>query len=894
MKRASRVGSLGRVLPIENVEPDGLIITRQGSYQRIIECQRLHNALTADHSGQQAITRGLTEICRLIPDHGSLSITAQTDPIPLDEALAPDQHNVQLAQQHDLAHGREQLAAVRGRLLAAQTQSVISAAGSDQPAVAARWWVTVPYQPRAENPKTQLRDTLAQARGKRTFEAHQAAALGSLQLTGQIEAALNVVGIDSYPLDGPQTLACLWERLHPAAQELPDLSELAAAPAITHATTAAEASTQRHLIIRTLCDGPSPAAIDASDSRRLVHSDGTLEEVLHLGTPPLQTSVWWLLHLLSCPLPATVTVHIRVGSRARAHTRHRRRWRRLAAAIDCKSRRSRLVMADEQEALAEAQAIDAELLAEIGAAVYDVSIYCSLRDPRGEQQEFERLVSGAARQFHAHTNAKVVRGRRLCLPGFVSSPPIGVDELAARRSYAHRNIGHCLPLTSSSCGSPEGLILGFSDPMALLERIAPFDPLFKTAVTLLLGPSGGGKTVLMNALLDRAISQGMSGWIIDRSSTRDEHGSGAGSGHYDQLLALIPGSRRVQVGSLTGGVICPWDIRDPGNVPAERIEFLLALHALLIGETSAGGEDRHLTPVEESLLLTAIDRTYTHCAKTGERPRETVLREQLRVRGEQDELTGSSADILQTLMLRLAPYCEGGPLAHIADHPTTVEPDAPLTLFDISGLPDRLVPAMIFAIVGHIEGAVQHTRTLKLTGRLQQQGAWAGQHFLVAEEGWKITASAAAGSWLNEYARRARHYKLWLILVSQHLQDLNNEQGRALLEDSQLALFVQNTERDLAIGRDTIGLTDTDIEQITKLTTRKGLYSTVYVVSPRGRGAVRILLGDLEYWICSADPENDQPKRTTALTETGGDPWQALRLLCTPEWHDSHREHNTT
>ena len=209
------------MLPIENVEPDGLIITRQGSYQRIVECQRLPNALTADHSGQQAITRGLTEICRLIPDHGSLSITAQTDPIPLDEALAPDRHNVQLAQRHDLGHGREQLAAVRGRLLAAQTQSVISAAGSDQPAVAARWWVTVPYQPRAENPKTQLRDTLAQARGQRTFKAHQAAALGSLQLTGQIEAALNVVGIDSYPLDGPQTLACLWERLHPAAQRAP-------------------------------------------------------------------------------------------------------------------------------------------------------------------------------------------------------------------------------------------------------------------------------------------------------------------------------------------------------------------------------------------------------------------------------------------------------------------------------------------------------------------------------------------------------------------------------------------------------------------------------------------------------------------------------------------------
>src|ERR1039458_3969760 len=129
MKRSKRLGSLARLVPIVNVEPDGLIITEQGSYQRIIECQRLPNALTADESRQHAITRALTEICRLIPDHSSLSITAQTDPIPLDEALALDRESVAAAQQHDRGRGNDELAAVRGRLLAAQTQSVISAAG---------------------------------------------------------------------------------------------------------------------------------------------------------------------------------------------------------------------------------------------------------------------------------------------------------------------------------------------------------------------------------------------------------------------------------------------------------------------------------------------------------------------------------------------------------------------------------------------------------------------------------------------------------------------------------------------------------------------------------------------------------------------------------------------
>jgi type IV secretory pathway VirB4 component len=408
-----------------------------------------------------------------------------------------------------------------------------------------------------------------------------------------------------------------------------------------------------------------------------------------------------------------------------------------------------------------------------------------------------------------------------------------------------------------------------------------------------LGPSGGGKTVLMNVLLMRAIAQGMCGWIIDRSSTPDQHGETAGTGHYDTLLSLIPGSRRVQVGSAVGDVICPWDVHDPANVPSEKHEFLLALHALLIGHAHRQDRrERTLTAVEEGLLSTAIDEVYARCARTGERPRETLLLTQLQTRAEDEELTGANADALQSLILRLEPYCEGGTLAHLADQPTTVPDDAPLTLFDLTGLPQRLTPAMMLVLVSHIEGNVQHTRRARVAGELDHTGAWAGKLFLVVEEGWALTASAAAGAWLNEYARRSRHYALWLIFISQHFKDLANEQGRALLANSVLRLCLQNDRDDLEFGRDTIGLTSTDLEQITSLPMQEGLYSTVYVVSRRGRGAVRISLADLEYWACSADPEYDQPRRAQALTDAGGDAWEAQRLLCTPEWHERYRDHH--
>jgi len=891
MIRQRRTGSLGELLPIAAVEPDGLVVTTDGRYVRLIDCQRVPNTITADPGRLAVLERAFRDLCQAIPDRQSLVIYAQTDPVPIDEALAEDRARVQHACEQDTACGNGDLAAARRRFLSGLTQTVVTAAGAEQPAVAARWWVAVPYLPVADSPGEQLRQAASRARGRTAWTAHHHAAVQSLALTGQIQGALADAGIETYLLDGVQALALLWERLHPAATELPDLDQFADAVELAGATSPDDAARQRHRAIRALCDGATVGIDAGEDPGYLRHADGTVEEVLHLGTPPLHTSPWWLSHLLSCPLPATLAVHITVGDRSAERGRQRRRWKRLRAAVLYKERRGQLVASDEHEALDEAAAVDSELAYEVGATVYKVGIYLAIRDPRGDEREFGRVVATTAREFHALTNARVIRGRRLCLPGWTSTLPLGVDTLRATRSYAQRNIAHCVPLTSTSCGSPGGLILGTADPGGTLERVDPFDALYPRRVTLVLGPSGGGKTVLMNALLMRAISQGMRGWIIDRSSTPDRAGRTAGSGHYDTLLSLIPGSRRVQVGSAAGDVICPWDVADPARVPSEKKEFLLALHALLIGHSNGPDHrQRTLTAIEEGLLSTAIDAVYARCIETGERSRETLLLEALRQRAQHGDLTGSNADAIQSLILRLEPYCAGGTLAHIADQPTTVPDDAPLTLFDLTNLPERLIGAMMLALVSHIEQRVQQTRRARVAGELDESGAWAGKLFLVVEEGWALTASLAAGAWLNEYARRSRHYALWLIFISQHFKDLANDQGRALLANSVLQLCLQDDPDDLELGRDTIGLTSTDIEQITTLPRQQGLYSTVYVVSRRGRGAVRVALADLEYWVCSSDPENDQPRRAQALKDAHGDPWQALRLLCTPEWHERHRD----
>ena len=76
------------MLPIALVEPDGLIITTDGRYVRVIECDRVPNTITADPSELARIEDAFAHLCRIIPDRQGLTILAQTDPVPIDDALA--------------------------------------------------------------------------------------------------------------------------------------------------------------------------------------------------------------------------------------------------------------------------------------------------------------------------------------------------------------------------------------------------------------------------------------------------------------------------------------------------------------------------------------------------------------------------------------------------------------------------------------------------------------------------------------------------------------------------------------------------------------------------------------------------------------------------------------
>ena len=281
--------------------------------------------------------------------------------------------------------------------------------------------------------------------------------------------------------------------------------------------------------------------------------------------------------MMQAPRPFALSVHVQATERYRERMAQKRRYRRIHGVNRGVEQRGRPLDPDARVQEEEAAELNDELATSAGAGIYRVSIYGSLLEP-GPQPDTEtlhELCQAAGREVTMACDARI--GHGLFAQGALwrSTLPLGCDVARRRRKYVSRNVGDTFPLCGTSCGSPEGIPLGYALPGRTLERLDPFDPAHPNHLLLVNGMSGAGKTMAAIILLIRALAQGASGCIIDRA------------GHFDFLCSLIPGAASLEIGG-DAHAINSWDVDDPARVGAEKIDYLLALHALLLGEHHAG------------------------------------------------------------------------------------------------------------------------------------------------------------------------------------------------------------------------------------------------------------------------------------------------------------------
>jgi DNA helicase HerA-like ATPase len=855
------------LLGVAAITPDGLAITADGSYVRYLETGAV-NPLVMDATEGERVSGAFAQIAARLPDSEAMQLYVQAVPLKLEELLADEAHRCEQAVGAARDVGQDARAgAIRG-LGDAQEQTIRASARTVAP-LRLRYLVVCPWAP--------ARGALSLRRSghgrKRIDEAaHEHSARDSMRHADGIRADLETMGLATRPLTGDEVLDLLHSRFDPDTHDAGGVPASFLHPDATARPTPPgsdeEAEGRANVLAQAICTAP----VDLTQHGQ-IGVGHSIEQVLHVSLPPEQTWLGWLLHMTQAPCPFTLTVHVQATERYRERMAQKRRYKRLFGVNRGVEQRGRPLDPDARRAEEEAAQLTDELTTSAGAGIYRLSIYLALREPTGDAETLAEHAGAIAREVTMASDARIQHGPFAQERLWESTLPLGRDPARRRRKYVARNVGDSFPLVGTSCGSPDGIPLGYALPGRTLERLDPFDPAHPNHLLLINGMSGAGKTMAAIILLARALSHGAGGFIIDRA------------GHFEFLVSLIPGASSVEIGA-EGHAINSWDVENAACVPAEKVDYLLALHALLLGEHQSARDSYGLSDLESNLLGLAIGEVYERCALTGEEPRELLLQEELERRYHRERSEGSVgiAEALRNLSMRLNNYLREGPYGYLTDRPTTIPPGAPLIVFDTRLIPDAKAAAALFVICEHVKSRIARTRREHLAGKGPAH-SWAGRSFLVIDEAWKLIERPATGRWFNEFCRRSRHQALWLIAISQQLSDFDNEHGKALLANAAMRLFLRQEARELTYVKESLALTDEAIDAISQLKTVRGRYSTAYLMNgTRGEGTVQIPAGPTEYWIASSDPARDETIRQQALRDAAGNSWRALELLADEQW----------
>jgi hypothetical protein len=882
-KRAAQelagVKEAGELLSIEAIDRSGLVITSEGAFVRYVKVSP-PNPLILSREEQVATASAFCHcLSRLRPEQ-CVQFYVEARPVDLQSVLESSRSEVERwagpPPARGALNGTDPLALDRWRLYAAMEESLRLHA-DDQAAVQLNAYIVVPFLPTESNAAAVLaglrrsRTRLPTTSLQRDLKAHQRALRESLATVEAIRGDMDALNLTTKLLNGEEVVALLWSRFNPTTADTrgrPRARHTEILGQLDHAIDSEEALAAARKVRATIVQ--SSADFRASKHYGEIERDAV--QTIYAQTTADATHMGWLMSAMLTRQPFTLSVFVHSLDRRRERQKLKLGYRRIFSINRGAESRGRVPDFDRYAQEHETEALLADMAGHDRTSIFRVSIYQSIR-ARGPEPDIASLaeaVDYCAEQIEMASDCKVNRGTFEQEELWASSLPLGRDVAARTRKYATRNVGDTVPLVGTSCGSPTGIPFAFTDPGRTLELFNPFDRSHANHTLIITGRSGKGKTTTANVIGARMLAHGARGFILDRA------------GHYVTLVREVHGARHIDIGADDSAyAINPWDTPDPGNVPLEKLSYLVSLHGLMMA-----GEG--LSTLERSQLGAAIRAVYASAAITQTQPRESMLRDELRARAEEERSQGGDlaiATVLRNLAERLGEFCGDGSYAYLVDKPTNVPTDSPLVVFDIRRCPDVVLQPVMFYITEFVTRTVEaHRDQSRHLTSLPDAPMFAGRSFFFIDEAWNLISRDETGPMANALARQSRHLGLCLVALSQHLSDFDTPHGLALLRNATMLMFLSQHPDDIPFIREAVGVSVQEAAVIARLKTVRGSYAQIFWINgTRGRGVVSLRIGPTEYWAYTSDPIRDVPIRDARIAEHDGDVWAAIYDLARNE-----------
>jgi len=862
----------GELLAVEAIDHTGLVITSEGALARIISVTPPNPLILAQEEREQTAAAFCQLVSRLRP-HQSIQFYIEARPVNLAEVLADCRREVETWSGEPPARGRgarDELALSRWRLYAGMEESLRQHA-DDQAAMDFAAYVVVPYLPAAQSARALIEQVrpgrrLQVASLERELKAHRRAVRESVAHTDAIRSELEALNLPTHALNGEQVVALLWSRFNPTRADRGKRPSPSMTEVLGELDTPVDLEQARNAAVRLReLVAQSPLDFKRSDDFAVVDRD--FEQTLYTATTADATYMGWLMRAMMTRQPFSLSVFVHALDRKRERTKLKMDYRRTFAMQRGAESRGRVPDFDKYAKEREQERLLAEMAGHERASLFRVSIYQAVRvcGPEPDVATLSEAVDYCREQIESSSDAKVNLGKWQQRELWESSLPLGRDVAGRSRKYATRNVGDTVPLIGTACGSPAGVPFAFSDPGRELQLWNPWDRSHSNGMMTVTGESGSGKTNTLNMLLGRAISFGARGFVLDRA------------GHFSTLVDLVDGARQIALGADNASwAINPWDVDDPAAVSQEKVGFLVSLHSVMMG-------DEGLNTLERSQLGAAIRAVYAKAAALEELPRESMLREELLGRSEEERSKGAPelAAVLRNLAERIGEFCGDGSYAYLLDQPTNVPSDSPLIVFDTRRVPEVVLAPAMFATLEFVTRSVEHHRDAfrDLAARPDAPLA-AGKSIVGMDEIWHMVGRQETGEYANDIARRSRHLGMGLVAATQQLSDLDTPYGRALLRNATQHLFLAQNSSEVDWGKEAVNLSHQEAALIKRLKTVKGSHAQGFWINgTRGRGQVTIRLGPTEQWAYTSDPVRDAPRRAAKVAERDGNVWAAIHEL---------------
>ncbi|WP_410648023.1 VirB4 family type IV secretion system protein [Amycolatopsis sp. cmx-4-54] len=551
---------------------------------------------------------------------------------------------------------------------------------------------------------------------------------------------------------------------------------------------------------------------------------------------PREVYPGWLAPLLTYPARLDVSVHVQPVDPVTAASGLRKQRAKLESSRRHNARHERLDDPD-LDAAAEDAADLSRSVARGDGKLFKFGLYLTVHAP--DEASLAEEVS-ALRSLCASLLLDAKPATYRALQGWVSTLPLGLDQLGLTRTFDTAAVSAAYPFTSPdlpptdpATSVPSGVLYGYnvgSSGLVHWDRFA-----CDNYNMVVLGRSGAGKSYLVKLETLRSLyrtlgdhqnrqaGDGVQAFVVD---PEDE---------YARLASQVGGTY-VHLGA--GGVrLNPFDLpvhvgangrrTAPQDALKRRSLFLHTVLAVLFGTER--------TPAERAVLDTAITATYASAGITGDA--RTWTRPAPLLRDLRDTLDDSGDTVAADLAARLHPFVDGS-FGDLFDGPTTATPDGHLVVFSLRDLPDEL-------------RAIGTLLVLDAVWRRVSNPAHRRPRLVVVDEAWLLMQQPEGARFLFRMAKAARKHWCGLTVATQDTADvLSSDLGKAIVSNAATQVLLRQAPQAIDEIADAFDLSAGERQFLLSADRGQGLLS-----SGTQRVAFQSLASPTENFLVTTDPK---------------------------------------